>query len=226
MDSLDRVPQDASEYGPIDGVVTGADDNGSEALIAALRRGDPAAYETLVCTHGGRLLAVARRLLRHEEDARDAVQEAFLLAFRGLSGFGGRCQLSTWLHRIVVNAALMKLRSRERKPESPIDELLPEFLPDGHHVTQFDEWRLPAPERLIREEQRAQVRAAIDRLPESYRTVLMLRDIDELDTADVARLLGISANAVKIRLHRARQALRTLLDPYFAGSPAVIAAGA
>ena len=195
--------------------VLGAADPG-DALVAALRCGDAEAYEELVRVHGGRMLSVARRLLRRDEDARDAVQEAFLQAFKGLASFGERCQLSTWLHRIVVNVALMKLRSRERKPEASIEDLLPEFQPDGHHVEEFDEWRMPAPQRLIREETRAQVRAAIDRLPESYRTVLVLRDIDELDTSEVAELLRISPNAVKIRLHRARLALRTLLNPLFA----------
>jgi RNA polymerase sigma-70 factor (ECF subfamily) len=184
-------------------------------LLDRLRAGDPAAYEELVRTHTSHLLAVARRLLRQDEDARDAVQEAFLQAFRGLPSFAGRCLLSTWLHRIVVNVALMRLRSRQRKPESLIDDLLPQYQPDGHHVEEFDEWRLPPADRLMREEVRGQVRAAIDRLPETYRMVLMLRDIEELETPEVAEMLGISPNAVKIRLHRARQALRTLLDPVF-----------
>ena len=189
------------------------------ALIARLRQGDPGAFEELVREHGGHLLGVARRLLPQDEDARDAVQDAFLLAFRGLPAFAGRCRLSTWLHRITVNAALMKLRTRSRKPEAPIDELLPEFLPDGHHVTQFTEWNLSPSQHVLRAEARGQVRAAIDRLPGSYRTVLLLRDIEELDTTEVAGMLGISGNAVKIRLHRARQALRTLLEPTFGTRP-------
>jgi RNA polymerase sigma-70 factor, ECF subfamily len=189
-------------------------------MLERLRHGDAGAFEDLVRSHGGHLLAVARRLLRQEEDARDAVQDAFLLAFRGLPEFGGRCRLSTWLHRIVVNAALMKLRTRTRRPEAPLDDLLPEFLPDGHHATHFSEWSLSPSQHLLRAETRDHVRAAIDRLPEAYRTILLLRDIEELDTAEVAALLGITPNAVKIRLHRARQALRTLLDPVLGGQPA------
>jgi len=188
------------------------------ALLDRLRRGDTDAFDALVREHGGHLLAVARRLLRHEEDARDAVQDAFLLAFRGLPAFAGRCRLSTWLHRITVNAALMKLRTKSRKPEAQIDDLLPEYLPDGHHVTQFNEWSLSPAQHILRAETREQVRAAIDRLPDSYRTVLLLRDIEELDTTEVAKMLGTTTNAVKIRLHRARQALRTLLEPTF-GAP-------
>jgi RNA polymerase sigma-70 factor (ECF subfamily) len=189
------------------------------ALLARLRAGDSGAFEDLVREHGGHLLAVARRLLRQDEDARDAVQDAFLLAFRGLPTFAGRCRLSTWLHRITVNAALMKLRTRSRKPEAPLDDLLPDFLPDGHHVTQFTEWSLSPSQHLLRAEAREQVRLAIDRLPTAYRTVLLLRDIEELDTSEVASMLRISTNAVKIRLHRARQALRTLLEPTFGAHP-------
>ena len=122
------------------------------ALLDRLRRGEPDAFDALVREHGGHLLAVARRLLRHDEDARDAVQEAFLLAFRGLPAFAGRCRLSTWLHRITVNAALMKLRTRSRKPETQLDDLLPDYLPDGHHVTQFTEWTLSPSQHMLRAE--------------------------------------------------------------------------
>src|SRR5262245_13642721 len=106
-------------------------------LLARLRAGDEAAYDLLVRTYGGRMLAVARGLLRREEDARDCVQAAYVSAFTGLATFNGGCQLSTWLHRIVVNAALMKLRTRRRKPEESIEALLPTFLEDGHHTQDF-----------------------------------------------------------------------------------------
>jgi len=195
----------------------GADEG---ALLAALRAGDERAYQRLVADYGGRLLAVARRMLRSEEDARDAVQEAFLLAFRALPRFEGQSRISTWLHRIVVNAALMKIRSRKARPEEPLEPLLPTFREDGHWVVRFQCWEESADELLERSEVRALVRAAIDRLPESYRTVLVLRDIEELDTAEVAEMLGVTPNAVKIRLHRARQALRTLLDPRIRGEDA------
>ena len=90
------------------------------ALVAGLRAGHEDAYELMVRAYGGRLLAVAKRILRSEEDARDAVQTAYLLAFRSLDRFEGGSRLSTWLHRIVVNAALMRLRSRRRRPEESI----------------------------------------------------------------------------------------------------------
>lgn len=186
-----------------------------DPLLHRLRAGEDGAFEALVRRETPRLLAVAGRLLRNEEDAKDAVQDAFVNAFRSLDAFEGGCQVSTWLHRITVNAALMKLRTRRRKPEESIEELLPTFLEDGHHTSHPHEWRDGADTLLSRKEDREFVRACIDRLPESYRTVLLLRDIEDLDTAAVARLLGVNEGLVKVRLHRARQALRTLLEPRF-----------
>lgn len=194
------------------GSATSVDDEAT--LIAQLRAGDEAAYEQVVRLYGGRLLAVARRILGSDEDARDVVQDAFLNAFRSLDRFEGNAKLSTWLHRIAVNAALMKLRTRKRKPEQPIDTFLPSFLDDGHHEERFQSWEEPVDKALERAEIRELVRQQIDALPESYRTVLVLRDIEGLDTEETANMLGLSVNATKIRLHRARQALRTLLAPH------------
>jgi RNA polymerase sigma-70 factor (ECF subfamily) len=187
------------------------------ALLTGLRAQDALAYEQLVRRYCTRLLALARRILRNEEDAREAIQDAFLSAFKGIAGFDGAAQLSTWLHRITLNAALMKLRSRQRRPEQSIDPLLPGFLEDGHQANPAAPWQESAAHLLERQESRALVRECIDRLPETYRIVLLLRDIDELDTEETARLLEVSAGVVKTRLHRARQALRTLLDPHFRG---------
>jgi RNA polymerase sigma-70 factor (ECF subfamily) len=111
------------------------------ALLARLKAGDDAAYDELVRAYGGRLLAVARRFLRSEDDARDAVQDAFLSAFRSIERFEGNARISTWLHRIVVNASLMKLRTRRRKPEQSIEELLPGFVEDGHMEAPASPWR-------------------------------------------------------------------------------------
>ncbi len=182
-------------------------------LVAALRAGDERAFSQWVRDRGPSLLAVARRFLPREEDARDCVQETFLQALRALPRFRGESRLSTWLHRILVNTALMTLRSRRSRPEESIEPLLPTFIEDGHPAQRFEAWPIPADELVARAEIRRSVRSAIDRLPPSYRTVLLLRDIEGLDTAESAAALGISANAVKIRLHRARQALRELIDP-------------
>src|SRR5918993_1422341 len=190
------------------------------ALVAQLQAGDEAAYEKMVRAYGGRLLAVARRIVGSEEDARDVVQDAFLNAFKSLDRFEGNAKLSTWLHRIAVNAALMKLRTRKRKPEQPIDALLPGFQEDGHFEERFQSWEEPVDKALERAENRELVRKQIDALPDSYRTVLVLRDIEGLDTEETAKMLGLSVNATKIRLHRARQALRTMLAPHFGSARA------
>lgn len=181
-------------------------------LLARLRRGEDAAFTQLVRQYSSRLLATARRMLGNEHDAQDALQEAFLSAFKAMDQFSGTAKLSTWLHRIVMNAALMKLRSRRRKPEESIEELLPRFDEQGEWSNRVVSWETPSEALLQRQETRALVRRCIDRLPDTYRTMLLLRDIEELETEEAAHLLGITTNAVKIRLHRARQALRTLLE--------------
>jgi RNA polymerase sigma-70 factor (ECF subfamily) len=184
--------------------------------MSRLRAGEEAAFDELVRSAGGRMMAVARRMLTREEDAQDAVQEAFLSAFKSLDRFDGRSQLTTWLHRICVNACLMKLRSQRRRPEHSMDDLLPQFLEDGHQKNPARQWNPVESAGIEQEELRDLVRAKIAELPEAYREVLLLRDIEELDTETTARMLGMSLAAVKTRLHRARQALKSLLDERFA----------
>lgn len=187
-------------------------DTSEHDLVTALRAGDALGYERLVREHGGALLAVARRYLRSEDDARDVVQEAMLSAFRGIASFDADAKLSTWLHRIVVNCALMRLRTRRRRPEESIDDLLPSFDETGGFANGVAEWDVPPTETLVERRQMQRiVRRCIDRLPESYRALLVLRDIEERDTEESAALLGLTVSAVKSRLHRARQALRELL---------------
>lgn len=181
-------------------------------LIARLQQGDRDAYEVLVRRYSARMRTVARRLLRNEEDARDAVQDAFMNAFRVLPRFRADAKLSTWLYRIVTNAALVTWRSANRHPEVSLESLLPTFAEDGHHTEPVDPLPVTAEAALQSKETRALVRACIEQLPTQYRAVVILRDIEELDTAEVATMLGITENAVKFRLHRARQALMTLIQ--------------
>lgn len=189
------------------------------ALVDRLRRGEDDAFADLVGRYGGRLLSVAKRLLRDGDEAEDAVQEAFLSAFRSIDGFHGQSRLSTWLHRIVVNAALMRLRRHKRRGEQSIEELLPRFDGEGYWADEPSTASLPCDELIDAAETRTLVRRCIDQLPETYRAVLLLRDIEDLDTAEAAAVLGVTANAVKVRLHRARQALRTILEREAAATP-------
>jgi len=197
-------------------------DESERDLVARLKAGQPEAYEELVRTLSGRLLAVARRMLRDDEAARDAVQDAMLSAYRGIQGFDGQSRLSTWMHRIVVNAALMKIRSRQRRPEQSLEPLLPRFAEDGHHAEPVTCWAESVEQRLEREEITAVMRAAIDDLPESYRVVILLRDIEGLSTLEAARAVGTTENALKLRLHRARQALSSLVRQRVAMKPSPV----
>ena len=181
-------------------------------VLARLRAGEAQAYEELVRAHVGRLMAVAQRILENEADAADAVQDAFLALFRSLEGFRGHCRIATWLHRVVTNAALMRLRSRVRKPECSVEDLLPTFYQDGHRIDPRAAWRESPNEVLLREESRRMVHEKISRLPEDSRNVLLLRDIQQVSTAEAAEQLDVSKAVVRTRLHRARQALRQLLE--------------
>jgi RNA polymerase sigma-70 factor (ECF subfamily) len=190
---------------------TGASQDGDE-LIARLRAHDEEAFETMVRRHGARMLATARRLLSNEHDAHDAVQQAFISAFKSIASFNADARLSTWLHRIVVNAALAQLRSRRRRPELPIENLLPRFDDDGRWFDGTEQMGWDNEHPMERRETRQMVRRCIDQLPDTYRSVLLLRDIEEFDSVKVAKMLAITPNASKIRLHRARQALKTLIE--------------
>lgn len=187
-------------------------------FLPGLKRGDPEAFELLVREQTPRLLALTRRLLGQDQDAADALQDAFIQVFRGIDGFAGDARLSTWIHRITINAALMKLRKAGRRNEVSIESLLPVFdAGGGPPSTGVVPWRNPEEVTDIaqRREMKRKVRQLIDQLPDNYRTVLILRDIEELDTRETAKLLDLPPGAVKTRLHRARLALRAILAPLF-----------
>jgi RNA polymerase sigma-70 factor (ECF subfamily) len=159
--------------------------------------------------YAGRLQAVARRLLRSEEDAADAVQDALLSAVRARHRFQGESTVYTWLYRIVVNACLMQMRSRRGGAVMSLHEMpggagqIPTAGAKGAGER--------AEERLGRSETQARVRSCVDELPEGYREIIVLRDLEGHDTTETARLLQVSRGAVKTRLHRARQALGAVL---------------
>ncbi len=182
-------------------------------FVARLRTGDDAAFEDLVRRHAGRLLRVARRFLKNEDDARDAVQDAFLSVFRSIGGFEAGARLSTWLHRITVNACLMRLRTQRRRAEEDLEPYLIRAGEDGGVIESGRPGSEPADAMLERAQLRRLVRSSIDALPHIYREVVLLRDIEERSNEETARLLGVTPNAAKIRLHRGRRALRAMLEP-------------
>jgi RNA polymerase sigma-70 factor, ECF subfamily len=197
-DQTQRAPADPSDV---------ADDRD---LVSRLRTGDDAAYESLVRTQGPRMLAVARRYLPQEADAQDTVQEAFVLVFRSIDRFAGDSRLSTWIHRIVVNCALMRIRARSRRPEESLDEPVLDAVAAGVPGSDGGEGA-----GLAREEILAHVRACLDRLPDPYRAVLRLRDVEGLELREIATLLNLGLSTVKNRVHRGRHALREMLGSAF-----------
>lgn len=189
----------------------------SDDIVVGLRNGSATHAERFVRSNIAWMRAVARRILRDDGLADDCVQEAFLKAFGKIDGFEGRASLKTWLHRITVNEALMKLRVLKRLGEQSIDELMPEFDKNGCRIEA--PWpSLATTEEIVeRKSTRALVLSKIRELPENYRIVLLLRDIEEMETAEVAKLLSLSQSNVKVRLHRARAALKKLLEPLLRG---------
>lgn len=178
---------------------------------------DSVEAEQLVRDNIGWMLALARRMLSDRALAEDVVQDAFITALRGLPKFEGRSSIKTWLHRITVNATLMKLRKLKRLGEQSLDEYLPEF--DQYECRIEAPWpKLARTEDILENEQlRALVTEKIAMLPDAYRIVVQLRDIEGYDTGEVAELMGISVSNVKVRLHRARAALKKLLEPILRG---------
>ena len=186
-------------------------------IISDLKRGDGPSTDTFVRENIGWMLASARRILRDRFLAEDCVQASFINIFKSLDGFKGRSSLRTWMHRIVVNQALMSLRARNRLQEKSIDDLLPAF--DANNCRLEDPWTTQeTPESLLVQSQTAEsVLSLIDGMPDIYRIVLLLRDIEELSTTEVAEILELSESNVKVRLHRARSGLKKLLEPLLRG---------
>jgi RNA polymerase sigma-70 factor, ECF subfamily len=220
-----RARTDASDAASLDGIVEirpgqnfggpapDVGDFGDAALVRRLKRNDGRAYEEVMRELGPRLMATASRMMGNDDDAREALQDAFLSAFRNIQNFDEQSKFSTWLHRIVINACLMKLRTRRRKPSMSIEDVGGRNDDGEPTALPIANWRERAPDDHD-EEARTRLRTEIQELPDDYRTVIMLRDIEELDTEETATVLGISSSAVKTRLHRARLALRDRLDTY------------
>lgn len=175
------------------------------ALLASARAGDSTAFECLVMPHWDALLRVTQRILRNREDAEDAVQTAFLDAFRNLNGFHGRSRFSSWLTRIAMNAALMRLRVGRRRRETSIDEV----TETGEVRARFHlaETRLNPEQEYLSKEGRVLLKKGLRKLRPIYVEVLHLRNVQELSARETARVLELPVGTVKARLHRARTTL-------------------
>ena len=201
-------------------MIVPASESGDEALAARAAAGDHAAFEALVVRYQHRVFRLACRLTS-ETDAPDVVQETFLQVYRHLSTFRGSAQFSTWVYRIATNVSLMLRRARARRPAEPLDEFLPRFDADGKLEGTPDALRITSrvEELLDRHELAKKAQAAIDRLPDLYREAFVLRDLEELSTAEVAQLLGADPATVRQRVHRARLLVRGYLSELAGGRP-------
>ncbi|MER5261000.1 RNA polymerase sigma factor SigM [Saccharothrix sp. NRRL B-16348] len=167
-------------------------------LITAHAAGDPHAFSELVRRHRDRMWAVALRTLRDPEEAADALQEAFISAFRAAASFRAESQVTTWLHRIVVNACLDRMRRRQTRPTVPLPEAGP-----GEPVAPRD--------AMAERETRLVVQAALNELPEEQRAPIVLVDVEGYSVAETAQLLGIAEGTVKSRCARGRAKLAKVL---------------
>lgn len=183
------------------------------ALVHAAKEGDLGAFEQLLQRNQALVFRIARHITGSREDAEEVSQEAFLKAFQNLERFEGRSRFSTWVTRITVNTALMRLRHHRGHETVPIREDDAEAAGALHQ--EVVDWR-PDPEQLYsRQELRAILARALAGLPQHYSTVFLLRDVEGFSTAETAEALGLSVTAVKARLLRARLQLREGLSSFF-----------
>ena len=184
-------------------------------LVERLQAGDATALEGLMERYSSRLYRLAFGITRNARDAEEVLQDVFLTVFRKIGSFEQRAKLGTWLYRVVTNTALNKRRGLAATVEVPLDDLLPTYLDDGHRAGDrsflLTDWSETPEEELLAGEGRAALDRALAMLPDGYRAVLVLRDVDGLSTEEAADALGESVSSVKSRLHRARMALREII---------------
>ena len=196
---------------------------GDRELVERAQQGDGSAFAMLVERHQRQLYRLALRMTGSEADAQEVLQEAFLNAYQKLPLFRGEAQFSSWLYRIAANSALMRLRRKRRAPdtlaEQPLELVGPRFSAEGYlEPTSSSDWSQRADEKMMSGELGDAINKAVAELPDDYRTVFLLKDVDGLSNEDIANSLDLTVPAVKSRLHRARLALREKLGEFFDGA--------
>ncbi len=185
-------------------------------LVSRAQAGDISAFEALVDTHRDKVYGLALRMSRSEADAAEITQDTFLSAYQHLKEFRGDAAFGSWVHRIAANNALMRLRHR-RVVQAAEGELSgPEFTERGS-LTEYPnrDWSRDAENRILDAELGRAIQEATDRLPEGYREVFLLKDVEGLSYEQIAEATGDSIPAIKSRLHRARLALREAIDQFY-----------
>jgi RNA polymerase sigma-70 factor, ECF subfamily len=194
------------------------DKESDEALIARIRSGDKKAFTLLIKRYEETVYRFSFKVCRDPAKAEEAMQDTFINVFRKLDSFDGKSKFSTWLYAIVTNNCRMKRRqTKVRAAEESLDEMMdPSFTEEGKMAREIAQWDDTPEDRMMDKELRELLERSIARLPEDYRLVFVLRDIDGNSTEETASIMGISVEATKSRLRRARAFLREQLDPYMA----------
>lgn len=181
-------------------------------LIVEFQKGNQQSFEELISRYSNKVFSLASRLTRNTEDAEEVLQDVFVTVHRKIGGFEGKSSFSSWLYRVTVNAAFMKLRKRKQDQTVPLEELVQQAQvvpalksPEHTHVDSIS----------IRNEMLEALETAIRKLPDDYRPVFILRDVDGLTSREVSRILDLTVPAVKSRLHRSRLMLRRRLNRFF-----------
>jgi RNA polymerase sigma-70 factor (ECF subfamily) len=192
-------------------------------LVNSFKSGDIAAFEEIVVRYETKVMNLALRFTRNQEDAEEVLQDVFTTVYRKIEGFRGQSAFSSWLYRIVVNAAFMKLRKKKQNQAISMEDLAPAVK---QYCMERDEASSPYSHNMaVTRELQEVLQKAIDRLPDQYRAVFVLRDVDGLSNQETGQILDLSIPAVKSRLHRSRIMLRKKLQRYyedFTGNKAVI----
>jgi RNA polymerase sigma-70 factor (ECF subfamily) len=193
-----------------------------DTLVERVRAGDKSAFEVLMHRYEDKVFRLAVGMMKNREDALDAVQDAFLNVYRKIDTFRGESAFSTWLYKISLNSVYMKLRSRSRHELTEPLEVLEKILDPAKTRILMPPagWSARADNELLRKELSLKLRDAVEALPEEYRAIFTLREVEELSNQEVADILGLSLAATKTRLHRARLFLRQRLSKYLQGDAA------
>lgn len=192
------------------------------ALVERAQRRDFQAFEALVALHRSKIYALALRMLRSPSEAEELTQETFLSAWQNLPRFRGESAFGSWLHRICANFALMRLRRQKLEPALADEPVMPEprFDANGSLLSPFSyDWARGTEEKVLDRELREAIEQASAGLPEDYRTVFLLKDVEGLSYEEISQAIGITVAAVKSRLHRARVALRESINAFYSRTP-------
>lgn len=191
-----------------------------EPLVGALRRRESTAAEELVARYHGRAYRLAIRITGSAPDAEEAVQDAFWNVIQKIDTFRGDAALGSWIYRVTANAAYHRRRSaRRRRDEISLDDTLPTFHEDGRYADRIVDWSAALDDAAVQTELRSVLTSALEELPDHYRAVTILHDVEGLSMAEVAACLGITVPTAKARAHRARLLLRQRLGEFMSNAP-------